>query len=226
MIPWELLPRIVVAALLGGVIGYERDRRGRPAGLRTHMIVALASAAYMVVSTHFIDHQTYGPAEHIEVDVSRIAASIVTGIGFLGGGAIMRTGVNVMGLTTAAGLWLVGAIGMASGSGMYVIAVFVTALGLMALTTLRRLEDKDDRFEVRRVHVVLRATMTVDPVIERLAALGAQVSVVQSERAVLEDRLSALLEARVPRGITHQRIQETLAGCHGLELARIDHAEG
>lgn len=221
----QLFLRIVVAAILGGMIGLERDRRGRPAGLRTHMIVALAAASYMVVSTQFIEHQHYGPSERVDVDVSRIAASIVTGIGFLGGGAIMRNGLNVLGLTTAAGLWLVGAIGMASGSGMYSIAGFVTLLGLVALTVLRRFEDKDDNFDVRRVQVELRAAPSLDEVIGRLTAAGAHVSITHSERVVADDRLTASLEVRVPRTTTHQRLLESLAGAAGLERSRVERAE-
>jgi putative Mg2+ transporter-C (MgtC) family protein len=140
--PWELFLRIAVGTALGGIIGYERDVHGRPAGLRTHMIVGLASATFMVVSTNFVYHQHFQHADLVEVDASRIAASIVTGMGFLAGGAILRTGISVQGLTTAAALWLVGAIGMASGSGMFPVAVFVTVLGVLALTILRRFEDK------------------------------------------------------------------------------------
>ncbi len=221
---WEML-RILVAALLGGVIGMERDRRGRPAGLRTHMIVALASATYMVVSTHFIDHQAYSPAEHVEVDVSRIAASIVTGIGFLGGGAIMRTGLNVLGLTTAAGLWLVGAIGMAAGGGMYGTAVFVTVLGLLALTVLRRFEDKDDRLDSRRVHVTLREQDSLDEVYAKLRSVGAKVGVAQAERIVTEGRLTAALDVRVPREMPQETLMDALAGCPGMERARVEKAE-
>lgn len=154
-IPWFLLGRIGVATFLGGLIGYERDRHGRPAGLRTHMIVALASATFMAVSTHFVEYQSYPLHSLVNVDVSRIAAAIVTGIGFLGGGAIMRTGTSVQGLTTAAGLWLVGAIGMSAGSGMYVVAVFSTVLGLVALGVLRRFEDKEGTQGACRLQIVL-----------------------------------------------------------------------
>src|SRR4051812_18441716 len=88
---WELVLRIFVGAVLGGVIGYERDLHGRPAGLRTHAMVALASATFMVVSTHFVYFQHYVPGATVTVDASRIAASVVSGIGFLAGGAIFRT---------------------------------------------------------------------------------------------------------------------------------------
>lgn len=154
----ELLLRILVGTLLGGVIGYERDIHGRPAGLRTHTLVALASSTFMVVSTHFVYAQHYGHDDPVAVDPSRIAASVVSGIGFLAGGAILRTGLTVQGLTTAAGLWLVAAIGLASGGGMYPEAVIATVVGIAALTLLRRFEDKDDREMLRR-----RLTVTLGP---------------------------------------------------------------
>src|SRR5712691_3147168 len=134
-----LLLRVLVGTALGAVIGYERHIHGRPAGLRTHLIVALASATFMVVSTNFVYFQHYGREDLIAVDPSRIAASVVTGVGFLGGGAILRTGINVQGLTTAAGLWLVAAIGLSAGAGMYVVSAFATVLGVVALALLRRL---------------------------------------------------------------------------------------
>ena len=103
----ELVVRILVGTVLGAVIGYERDIHGRPAGLRTH-----ASATFMVVSTHLAQFQGYHEGDFTEIDGSRIAASVVSGIGFLAGGAILRTGLSIQGLTTAAGLWLVAAIGL------------------------------------------------------------------------------------------------------------------
>jgi uncharacterized membrane protein YhiD involved in acid resistance len=90
----ELVLRIAVGTALGGVIGYERDIHGRPAGLRTHAVVALASATFMVVSTHMAYYQHYKAGDLVEVDGSRIAASVVSGIGFLAGGAILRNGIT------------------------------------------------------------------------------------------------------------------------------------
>src|SRR5262245_55151360 len=98
-IQWQLLLRIAVGTALGGIIGYERDVHGRPAGLRTHMIVGLAASTFMVISTNFVYLQHYRHEDLVEVDASRIAASIVTGMGFLAGGAILRTGFSVQGLT-------------------------------------------------------------------------------------------------------------------------------
>jgi putative Mg2+ transporter-C (MgtC) family protein len=155
--------------LLGGVIGYERDIHGRPAGLRTHAVVALASATFTVVSTHLAFFQHYKTGDFTEVDGSRIAASVVSGIGFLAGGAILRNGITVQGLTTAAGLWLVAAIGMCAGAGMYVESVAATIVGITALTLMRRFEDKDNRIR-RRLAVTLNGSTTANDLIGKLRA--------------------------------------------------------
>jgi len=168
----ELVLRIVVGTALGGVIGYERDIHGRPAGLRTHAIVALASATFMVVSTHLAYYQHYRAGDFTEVDGSRIAASVVSGIGFLAAGAILRNGFTVQGLTTAAGLWLVAAIGLCAGGGMYVESVAATVIGVATLTIMRRFEDKDDRINRRLVMTLSGAALATDQMIARLAELA------------------------------------------------------
>jgi putative Mg2+ transporter-C (MgtC) family protein len=183
----ELITRIAVGAVLGGVIGYERDVHRRPVGLRTHLIVAMTAATFMVISSQFVYLQHYGRDDLVEVDASRIAASVVSGIGFLAGGAILRTGVTIQGLTTAAGLWLVTAIGMCAGSGMYVESVVVTAFGIVALTLLRRFEDKN--VERRRVEVAMGPEASgVDGLLAAIKALGATAVQVEYERQVEGDK--------------------------------------
>jgi putative Mg2+ transporter-C (MgtC) family protein len=125
----HILLRLTVAAALGGSIGLERELRERQAGLRTHLVVCVGSALFTLVSAYaFVSPK---------VDPTRIAAQIVSGIGFLGAGAIIRQGLSVRGLTTAATLWLVAAIGMASGAGYYDAAVIATAGALFTLGPLR-----------------------------------------------------------------------------------------
>lgn len=167
----ELIIRILVGTALGAVIGYERDIHGRPAGLRTHAIVALASATFMVVSTHLAFYQGYRDGDFTEVDGSRIAASVVSGIGFLAGGAILRTGFTIQGLTTAAGLWLVAAIGLAAGGGMYLESAAATVVGVTALTMLRRFEDKDDRIRRRLLLTLTDAALSTDALVAKLSKL-------------------------------------------------------
>jgi putative Mg2+ transporter-C (MgtC) family protein len=125
----SVLLRLFVAAALGGAIGLERELRERQAGLRTHLVVCVGAALFTLVGAYAFT----GP----NTDPSRIAAQIVTGIGFLGAGAIIRQGLSVRGLTTAATLWLVAAIGMAAGAGYWAGAVIATAGALVTLGPLR-----------------------------------------------------------------------------------------
>ena len=133
------LGRLAIAAALGGAIGFERELRDREAGFRTHMLVSLGSALFTIVSAYgFREFLTSGD-QVVRADPTRIAAQIVTGIGFLGAGAIIRQGIPIRGLTTAATLWVAAAIGMASGAGYYPGAVIGTVVTLIALWPLRRL---------------------------------------------------------------------------------------
>jgi putative Mg2+ transporter-C (MgtC) family protein len=134
---WDALLRLAVAAGLGAAIGVEREVREREAGIRTHLLVSLGSCLFTVVSAYGFHEFLSGGASVIRADPSRIAAQIVTGIGFLGAGAIIREGISVRGLTTAGSLWVVAAIGMAAGAGYYWPAVAATALTLFALWPLR-----------------------------------------------------------------------------------------
>jgi len=133
----EDLARLLLAAALGGAIGFERELRDREAGLRTHLLVCLGSALFTIVSAYgFRDFLTSGD-QVIRADPTRIAAQIVTGIGFLGAGAIIRQGLTVRGLTTAATLWVAAAIGIAAGAGYYSGAVLATVVTIAALWPLR-----------------------------------------------------------------------------------------
>jgi putative Mg2+ transporter-C (MgtC) family protein len=123
----EMMLRVAMAFALGGVIGYERESIQRPAGLRTHMLVAAGSAAFTVASVYAFAGQ--GTVR----DPARVAAQIVTGVGFLGAGTIWRTPSTIRGLTTAASIWLVAAVGMLSGTGLYSLAVFTTVCAFVTL---------------------------------------------------------------------------------------------
>jgi putative Mg2+ transporter-C (MgtC) family protein len=139
--PWNLIFRISVAAVLGGILGIERDVHGRQAGLRTHILVSAGSALFFILSTRIATLDVVTPDGFTKVtDPGRIAAQVVTGIGFLGAGVILKEGFTVVGLTTAACLWISAAIGMTSGAGLYGIAVSTTILALVALVLLRWIE--------------------------------------------------------------------------------------
>jgi putative Mg2+ transporter-C (MgtC) family protein len=217
----EMIARIALGAVLGGIIGYERDRHRRPVGLRTHLIVAMAAATFMVISSQFVYWQHYGKDDLVEVDSSRIGASVVSAVGFLAGGAILRTGVTVQGLTTAAGLWLVTAIGMCSGAGMFVESGAVT---LMGLTVLRRFEDKD--VLRRRMIVTLgESAKDVTPVIDALVALGAKAQDVEYEKRLEDDkrRIVATLDVRFPETIAVMRLIEAVERVPDVKRVVVQH---
>src|SRR5205814_8159299 len=134
--------RLAVAALLGGAIGVERELRDREAGIRTHLPVSLGSALFTIVSAYGFHEFLASGASVVRADPTRIAAQIGTGIGFLGAGAIIREGLSIRGLTTAATLWVVAAIGMAVGAGYYGGALATTLLTIFALWPLRILAYK------------------------------------------------------------------------------------
>ena len=122
------LVRVIVAAICGAAIGFERSRRQKEAGIRTHVIVALGSALVMVVSKYgFSDMSSIEALNGVlKVDPSRVASTIITGIGFIGAGVIFVRGTSIKGLTTAAGIWTTAGVGMAIGTGMYAIGIFST----------------------------------------------------------------------------------------------------
>lgn len=130
----SIAARLLTAAVLGGLIGLEREIMNRAAGLRTHIMVSVGAALFTILSIYCFDHGT-SPR-----DPARVAAQIVSGIGFLGAGAIMKHGSSVRGLTTAATLWVVAAIGMGCGAGAYEISALACVISLITLVALRRLE--------------------------------------------------------------------------------------
>jgi putative Mg2+ transporter-C (MgtC) family protein len=219
----DLLLRVLVGTLLGAVIGYERGQHRRPAGLRTHLLVSLASSTFMVVSTHFVYFQYYQRDDLVSVDPSRIAASVVTGVGFLGGGAILRTGVSVQGLTTAAGLWLCAAIGLSAGAGMYVVSVFSTALGMIALALLRRLEHKEEDRVTRRVSLTLSepAPAWAD-IIGALRARRIAISPGEYERRIDEGSVAVTFHAHVPVDAPPEELIGALESQPGVRRVRIE----
>lgn len=161
----NFLIRLVVACLLGAVIGFERDIHGRAAGLRTNMLVSMGAALFMLVSVAVAESFSSGPeSTGLRVDPSRIAAQIVTGIGFLGAGAIIKEGFNVRGLTTAACLWVSAGVGMAAGAGFFEMAIAVTLIGLFTLVVVNRFE----KLYAKDSYRMLEITVANDADIARL----------------------------------------------------------
>lgn len=147
----ECLLRIAAAAVLGGLIGLEREYRAKDAGMRTHFLVALGSALFMIVSQYGF-RDVLAAYEKVNLDPSRIASQVVTGIGFVGAGLIIFQRSVIRGLTTAAGLWVTAAIGLTCGAGLYALAAATTALVLLCLEALHTLLR---RFGTRYMTVTL-----------------------------------------------------------------------
>lgn len=143
----EFILRIFAAAVLGGLIGLEREYRAKEAGFRTHFLVALGSALFMIISAHGFSDVMATDNPNIRLDVSRIAAQVVSGIGFIGAGTIIfhKSENVVRGLTTAAGVWVVAAIGLACGAGLYVLAIASTFLVLLGLEAFNYFLRKFDQ---------------------------------------------------------------------------------
>ena len=135
----DFILRLLLAAVLGALIGYERNIRSKEAGLRTHLLVALSSSLIMIVSQYGFSEVVQ---KYVEVDPSRIAAQVVSGIGFIGAGVIFKERGSIKGLSTAAGLWGVAAIGLAVGSGLYTLGIAATILILIAFEVLNKIAKK------------------------------------------------------------------------------------
>ncbi|MBQ5348273.1 MAG: MgtC/SapB family protein [Phascolarctobacterium sp.] len=170
-IPWvsplelTMVLRLIVAAILGGIVGMERGSGDRPAGFRTHILVCVGSALFMLVSIYGFDDiapvtTTLEDDIGTRRDTARIAAQVVSGIGFLGAGTILHEGLTIKGLTTAASLWIVSAIGLAVGSGMYLLSTVATMLTMLTLVTFRTWEKRfaGTRSDRRFIRVVTRNT--------------------------------------------------------------------
>jgi putative Mg2+ transporter-C (MgtC) family protein len=217
----ELLLRIAVAAGLTGLIGLERELRERAAGLRTHILVGVGSALFTIVSAYgwgdFVFNRQLGTV----LDPTRIAAQIVTGIGFLGAGAIIRQGFSVRGLTTAAGLWVVAAIGMAAGAGYYSAAVITTGVVMVGLGPLRWVEG-GLLGRLRRGCRILEVDMPRDHAISNVLSVveGRRARVNRVEFEDEETRRQVRIELDVPLGAAEARLVDDLASLEGVTAVR------
>jgi putative Mg2+ transporter-C (MgtC) family protein len=219
----EVILRVVLAAVLGGAIGLERELRDREAGLRTHLLVSVGSALFTLVSAYAWTDWNFSTREGLVFDPTRIAAQVVTGIGFLGAGAIIRQGLSIKGLTTAATLWVVAAIGMAAGVGYYEAAFVTTALVLLTLWPLRILAFKLStkfRQEQGRLIVQLPAGASAVSVLEAVERAGARVdSLAFAEEG---DRRRVEVNVQLDTGQSSSAVIDALTHVEDIREARWD----
>ena len=217
----DLSLRLLLAAALGALIGVEREIHGHPAGMRTHLLVALGSAIFTVLSIY-----GFGEAGTAVVDPSRIAAQIVSGIGFLGAGAILKEGATIRGLTTAASLWATAAVGLAAGAAQYPVAWTGAVIIIFSLWPLNRVAE--------RLHAADREAARIQVTVDRLEAIGAisqalatsrlEITGVQTER--LEKRHYAVtfdVRRRGPASLAGAI--EQISKIEGVEVAGTDAQE-
>ena len=211
----DLALRLLIAAALGAMVGVEREIHGHPAGMRTHLLVALGSAIFTELSIY-----GFGPAGAPGVDTSRVAAQVVSGIGFLGAGAILKYGASIRGLTTAASLWATAAVGLAAGAGQYAIGFAGTVIIVFSLWPLNRIAE--------RLHGADRATVRLELTLDRLEALGEisqalaahrlEILGVQTER-LEKHRYSVSFEVRQRSGTNLIAAMEAIGKIRGVEVA-------
>jgi putative Mg2+ transporter-C (MgtC) family protein len=209
--------RLALAAVLGGAIGLERELREREAGLRTHLLVSVGAAVFTLVSAYGFADFRYGLRTGITLDPTRIAAQIVTGIGFLGAGAIIRQGLSVRGLTTAATLWVVAAIGLASGAGYYSVAVIGTAIVLFSLYPLRVLAYRAVvklRPEEGRLLVSLPPGGSAAAVLAELERSGARIDSLQIDESQTERVVVA--EVKAPERLRGAELVDRMRDVEGV----------
>ena len=206
----DIVIRVVVAAVLGALIGLDRELSDQPAGLRTHILVTLGSMLFTITGAYVFSAGD-------KVDPTRVAAQVVTGIGFLGAGAILRQGVSVRGLTTAAGLWVTAAVGMAVGFGFWTGAVVVTVVTVISLFGLKRLERRMlQPFKPGRYTFIIE-TMTglkLSDVTQKIEEEGCRVD---SVRDFHEDNVRQLeLILRLPPRVKPEHVSNALASLQGV----------
>lgn len=208
----EVMLKMGIGAVLGGLIGWERERHNRPAGIRTHMMTVIGVVLFSEVSKVFANG-----------DPSRIAAQIVTGVGFLGAGTIMRQGPEIRGLTTAASLWAAAAIGMAvsAGGAFLLVAAFSTALALFTLSFVDRIEQRvNPGGHGSTMVATLESGENVSALLEALTRVGASISGVRSETVDGGER--------VYLGLTGDRegLSQAATNCPGVRVIEWRHNGG
>ena len=218
----EFILRLFAGALFGGLIGLERGYRAKEAGFRTHFLVALGSALFMVISQFGFEDVLKLPY-NIRLDPSRVAAQVVSGIGFIGAGTIIFQKHVVRGLTTAAGLWVTAAIGMACGAGMYVLSGAATILVLLCLETMNWLMQ---RFGTRNISITFSSPTTTDVsnVMQRLRKDGLRIDSYNLRETTIDGKLSytVTMDVIMKRDKYDARVMSMMEELDGVRVESIE----
>lgn len=212
----DLLLRVVVAGLLGALVGLDRELSDQPAGLRTHILVSLGAALFTLVGAYGLGGLQANPER--ELDPTRVAAQVVTGIGFLGAGAIIRQGASIRGLTTAAGLWVTAAIGMAVGFGYWAGALATTVAAVLALFGLKRVERRLlHRLKPGKYEYVVdgREPFLISEAAQILDGEGCRIDSVRMDEQE-DDRRRLVLQVRLPPRLGPEEVADRLRKIRGV----------
>jgi putative Mg2+ transporter-C (MgtC) family protein len=214
----DLSARMLIAAVLGAVIGFEREIHEHPAGMRTHLLVALGAAIFTELSIFAFGPSSGAPAG-APVDPTRIAAQVVTGIGFLGAGAILKYGTSIRGLTTAASLWAAAAVGMAVGAGSWFLALVGTAIVVFSLWPLRVVFARLRPHGTRQLRVRLHATRleVLGEVTRQLTARRIEIGEINSQRRG-KANYEIEIQVRLPVGVLQQDVIAQIGSLADVEI--------
>ena len=217
---WTFILRLLTATVLGAVIGFEREYHAKEAGIRTHLLVALGACLFMILSVYGFDFML--DRDHVSFDPSRIASQVVTGIGFIGAGTIILQKQMVRGLTTAAGLWVTAAIGLACGNGMYIVAVVTTAVVLISLGLINLYLPYISQKE-RHITFLASDYAVMTEILERLRLEKITVLNYEMHKSAEENngKMLVTLEIRMKRYDNAKGIASILKNFEKVELVQI-----
>lgn len=206
--------RLMLALVCGGLLGLERGKKKRPAGFRTHMLVCVGAALAMITNQYMAEH-------YAGIDASRMASQVISGIGFLGAGTIMVTGLQkIRGLTTAAGLWVVACIGLAFGTGFYSGGIVATVLCYVINTVLHRFETRmETNARIIGIYVELADVSYIGKLLEKLRQSEINVTELETGKARMSDNhVGVLLVIRLAHFVNHSEIIEQLEMVEGVSF--------
>jgi putative Mg2+ transporter-C (MgtC) family protein len=219
-----MLQRLLLSSVLGGIIGLEREIHGRPAGFRTHLLVSLGSCLFVITSVEFYHiFGNFSGSGPVGVDPGRVAAQVVTGIGFLGAGAIIREQASIRGLTTAACLWVAAGLGIACGIGLFYLAMCVTGIALASLLLLKQVEKR----LTRDTYLLVRVwgedyPDSIVKIYEVLSTCGVDPIDAKMEKNVEQQRMFMQFQLKRPKRCTPSQLLERLSLLEGVKKVRID----
>jgi len=217
IVEWEMAIRLLLSCVLGGLIGYEREAHRKSAGLRTHILVSIGSCLIMILSI-----KIYASVQGLtNADPTRMAAQVVSGIGFLGAGSILKDGPTIKGLTTAASLWVVSGVGLAVGSGYYMGALMTTGLVFLTLTILSRLENKEYQSMASLFITTADMPGQIGKIGSMLGIHGIHISDIKMEEK--KDLLAIIVRMRMPKDVSVNDVTTDLLSIKGITAVKLSY---